>query len=162
MSVKLEGSCHCGAVEFSLESREPVPYMRCYCSICRKTAGGGGYCINLGGDAETLVVEGKEHLKEYRALLERNGKRVRSKHHRVFCGECGSHLWAYHDDWPQLVHPVAGAIDSELPTPPSHVHIMQGSKPSWVEVNPGPSDQCFEQYPDQSLRQWHSEHGFED
>jgi len=22
--------------------------MRCYCSICRKTAGGGGYAINLG------------------------------------------------------------------------------------------------------------------
>ena len=38
-----EGSCHCGAVKFSLQSHTPYPYMRCYCSICRKTGGGGGY-----------------------------------------------------------------------------------------------------------------------
>ena len=37
----LKGSCHCGAVRFSLNSRTPYPYMRCYCSICRKTGGGG-------------------------------------------------------------------------------------------------------------------------
>ncbi len=37
----LEGSCHCGAVAFRLESAHPYPYNICYCSICRKTAGGG-------------------------------------------------------------------------------------------------------------------------
>ena len=36
--MKLNGSCHCGAVKFSVESHTPYPYMRCYCSICRKTA----------------------------------------------------------------------------------------------------------------------------
>ena len=46
--MQLEGSCHCQAVRFSVESHEPYPFMRCYCSICRKTAGGGGYAINLG------------------------------------------------------------------------------------------------------------------
>jgi hypothetical protein len=35
----LEGSCHCGAVHFSVRSRRPVPYQRC-CTICRKTQGG--------------------------------------------------------------------------------------------------------------------------
>ena len=54
----LEGSCHCGAVRFSVESTTPTPYMRCYCSICRKTAGGGGYAINIMGRQETLKVEG--------------------------------------------------------------------------------------------------------
>ena len=43
-----EGSCHCGAVRFRAESPTPYPYQACYCSICRKTAGGGGYAINLG------------------------------------------------------------------------------------------------------------------
>jgi hypothetical protein len=42
----LEGSCHCGAVNFRVESE--TPYQACYCSICRKTAGGGGYSINHG------------------------------------------------------------------------------------------------------------------
>jgi hypothetical protein len=30
----LEGSCHCGAVRFRVESQESYPFMRCYCSIC--------------------------------------------------------------------------------------------------------------------------------
>jgi hypothetical protein len=44
--MRLEGSCHCGAVRFRVESHTPYPYMRCYCSICRKTQGGGGYAVN--------------------------------------------------------------------------------------------------------------------
>ena len=61
----LEGSCHCRAVRFSLQSRTPLPYMHCYCSICRKTAGGGGCAINLGGEAETLTVTGKRQIRVY-------------------------------------------------------------------------------------------------
>ena len=57
--MRLEGSCHCGAVQFSMESRTPYPYMRCYCSICRKTGGGGGYAINLMAAADTLQVKGE-------------------------------------------------------------------------------------------------------
>ena len=61
--MKLEGSCHCGSVRFSVESAEPCPFMRCYCSICRKTAGSGGYAINLGADFRTLRVTGKRRLR---------------------------------------------------------------------------------------------------
>ena len=57
--MKLEGSCHCGRVRFSVDAYAPVPYLLCYCSICRKTAGGGGYAINLGAKADTLVVTGE-------------------------------------------------------------------------------------------------------
>ncbi len=41
----LEGSCHCRAVRFSVRSAHPYPFNLCYCSICRKTAGSGGYAI---------------------------------------------------------------------------------------------------------------------
>ena len=51
--MQLKGSCHCGAVKFRLQSDSPVPFMHCHCTICRKTAGGGGYAINLGGHANT-------------------------------------------------------------------------------------------------------------
>ena len=63
----LEGSCHCQAVRFSVESAHPYPFNLCYCSICRKTAGGGGYAINLGGDFESMKVEGEESVGVYRA-----------------------------------------------------------------------------------------------
>jgi hypothetical protein len=52
--MKLQGSCHCEAVRFHVDSPTPYPYMACYCSICRKTAGRGGYAINLGGDSSSL------------------------------------------------------------------------------------------------------------
>jgi hypothetical protein len=66
----LEGSCHCGAIRFQVESETPYPYQACYCSICRKTAGGGGYAINLGADANTLEVEGKENLHPFASAIE--------------------------------------------------------------------------------------------
>lgn len=67
--MRLGGSCHCGRVRFSVHSSHPYPFNRCYCSICRKTAGGGGYAINLGADFSTLKVEGEEHISVYQALI---------------------------------------------------------------------------------------------
>src|SRR3546814_17366310 len=72
--MRLEGSCHCGAVHFSLTSATPYPYQRCYCSICRKTQGGGGYAINLGGDARTMKVRGAGNISIYHAKIKRPGQ----------------------------------------------------------------------------------------
>ncbi len=70
MPLLLKGSCRCGAVNFEMQSHTPVPFMLCYCSICRKQQGGGGYAINLGADSATLKVKGKRHLGVYRAEIE--------------------------------------------------------------------------------------------
>ncbi|KAF6253391.1 glutathione-dependent formaldehyde-activating protein [Scenedesmus sp. NREL 46B-D3] len=92
----LKGSCHCGAVRFSVQSSTPVPFMRCYCTICRKTGGGGGYAINLGAHSETLQVQGQEHTRIYHAKMrDDKGKESSSTAERHFCGLCGSHLWLY-------------------------------------------------------------------
>lgn len=156
--MHLKGSCHCGAVRFSLESDTPVPFQRCYCGICRKVGGGGGYLVNLGGDADTLQVQGRAHLQTYRAVVERDGKPAESAHARHFCGRCGCHLWAQHDRWPKLVHPVAGAIDTPLPAPTSHRHMMLASKADWVTVVGQAGDEYADAYPTSSLAQWHAEH----
>jgi hypothetical protein len=148
----LKGSCHCRAVRFSVESHQPVPFMRCYCSICRKTSGSGGFAINLGADYQTMKVQGREHLGVYRAKL-RNGRRSQGQRH--FCRECGSPLWLWDPRWPELVHPQAGAIDTPLPVPPKVTHMMLGSKPEWVEAHVKRGDQTFDEYPDESLAQWH-------
>ena len=159
--MRLEGSCHCGAVCFSLEAGAPVPYMRCYCSICRKTAGGGGYAINLGGEAASLKVEGEEHLSVYQARIESHGEPSQARRH--FCRHCGSALWVFDPRWPDLVHPFASAIDTPLPTPPERVHIMLGSKAGWVELPPaGPLDPRYREYPEESLAAWHTRHGVGD
>ena len=154
--MKLKGSCHCRAVEFELESFEPVPYMRCYCGICRKTNGSGGYGINLGGRSENLVVRGEENITVYRAMLDDgDGGTRESSCERRFCRLCGSGLWVCSPEWPDLVHPFASAIDTALPAPPERTHIMLGSKAIWAEVDLKPADQQFESYPKESLADWH-------
>ena len=71
--MKLKGSCHCGAVKFTVDSHTPQPFMRCYCSICRKTAGGGGYAINIMGETATLKVTGARNVGVYRARIKEKG-----------------------------------------------------------------------------------------
>ncbi|WP_163559960.1 GFA family protein [Halomonas sp. NO4] len=151
----LEGSCHCGAVRFSVESPHPYPYQRCYCSICRKTAGGGGYAINLSGRAETLRVEGEAHKRIYHAVIDG----VESGGERHFCSRCASALWVYDPDWPELVHPFASAIDSDLPIPPERVHLLLDSKAGWVEPDVRKGDKCFDHYPEESIAEWHERRG---
>ena len=125
--MKLEGSCHCRAVRFSLCSSHPYPFNVCYCSICRKTAGGGGYAINLGGEFETLVIEGKKSVSVYRARPSADDSDA-SPAERSFCRHCGSSLWVWDPRWPELVHPFACAIDTPLPMAPERTHLMLASK----------------------------------
>lgn len=162
--MKLNGSCHCGAVTFSLDSKHPYPFNLCYCSICRKTAGGGGYAINLGGEAETLHVNGMENINVYQARLpdEDTGELKESPAQRSFCKICGSALWVWDPRWPELIHPFASAIDTPLPTPPERTHLMLDSKAPWVQVNASDRDQQFEEYPKESIAQWHQRLNLED
>jgi hypothetical protein len=155
--MKLQGSCHCGAVRFEVDAMSPSPFMRCYCSICRKTSGSGGYAINLGAHSSSLKVEGREHLSVYRAKMPDG---TTSSGQRHFCKHCGSPLWLYDPTWPELVHPQASAIDTPLPRPPERTHIFLGSKPDWVEPELRPGDAQFDELPDESLAQWHERHGF--
>ena len=154
--MHLEGSCHCGAVTFSLVTETPYPYMRCYCSICRKTGGGGGFAVNILGHADTLRVEGADNMTVYRVKKE-DGHR--SDAHRHFCKHCGSALYVSDPRWPDLVHPFASAIDTALPTPPEYVHMMLDSAVPWAEVPDGPDDRRFAQYPGDSIEDWHKRHG---
>jgi hypothetical protein len=134
--------------------------MLCYCSICRKTAGGGGFAINLGAEADTLKVEGEEHLRSYNAILHDEGD-ARSPGERKFCALCGSALWVWDPRWPELLHPHASAIDTDLPAPPERTHLMLGSKASWVEPCLGGNDRTFDAYPDEGIADWHRRLGLE-
>ena len=159
--MQLKGSCHCGAVTFEVTSKHAYPFMRCYCSICRKTMGGGGYAINLGADANSMTVSGREHLSVYRAMIDRGQGPQQSSGERNFCRHCGSGLWLFDPTWPDLIHPFASAIDTELPATPESVHIMLNYKPAWVEPALQAGDPSFGEYPDESLAKWHERHGLE-
>jgi hypothetical protein len=156
---QLDGSCHCGAVRFSCSSVARYPFMHCYCSICRKTAGAGGSAVNLHADAASLVVHGASAISVYRAFLDHPVRNERSVAERRFCRHCGSGLWLWDPRWPELIHPFAAAIDTPLPVPPERYHIMLDSKPGWVRVPEGTAERHFREAPDCSLLEWHRRHG---
>jgi hypothetical protein len=155
--MRLTGSCHCKAVKFTVDSAHPYPFNLCYCEICRKTAGAGGYAINLGAEFDTLKVEGRENIRVYRARLA--GPEPESRGERSFCSTCGSALWLWDPRWPDLVHPHASAIDTELPVPPERTHLMLASKAGWVSPEIREGDKQFDEYPEESLAQWHERLG---
>ena len=156
----LEGSCHCRAVRFEVESVHPYPFNVCYCSVCRKTAGGGGYAINLSADYTTLKIEGADHLSVYRARLSPD-EAESSPAERSFCSQCASVLWVWDPRWPSLLHPFASAIDTQLPAAPQRTHLMLDSKASWVPVHVGEQDLEFGGYPEESIAQWHQRLGLD-
>jgi len=140
----LKGSCHCRAVRFSLRSETPYPYMWCYCSICRKTAGGGGYAINIMGRKETLKVSGEKSLSAYQA--------TRGGGSRYFCRRCGSALWVWDKRWAEWVYPFASAIDTKLPVPKERQLIFLASKANWSYL---PEGKRFRAYPKEAIIDWH-------
>ena len=153
--MQLNGSCHCGAIKFRLVSHTPQPYMRCYCSICRKTGGGGGYAINIMGEAKSLKVTGKKFLSVYRV---KQGRKL-SDAHRHFCSRCGSALWVADPHWPESVYPFASAIDTALPRPKETQHIMTDYAAPWVEIRKKKSDRSFAGYPKDTIIDWHKQRG---
>ena len=161
--MKLEGSCHCGGVKFSVASHTPYPFMRCYCSICRKTAGGGGYAINIMGDAATLRVRGEKNVSVYRARIREtpSARPKLSTARRHFCGKCGSALWAFDPEWPEWVYPFASAIDTPLPKPPEEVELMLDFAAPWAEIPEGKRHAHFRRYPKESIADWHAKRGLD-
>ena len=160
--MDIQGSCHCGTVQFSAHTHTPHPYMWCYCSICRKTAGGGGYAINIMAEADTLHVDGTQHVSRYQARIRDPDDPAANKVSpavRHFCGVCGSALWIADPRWPEWIYPFASAIDTALPVPPEHTRIMLEFAAPWCEIPQGPSDQHYAGYPDVAIIDWHKQRG---
>lgn len=161
MPLALEGSCHCGAVRFGCDSHTPHPYQHCHCSVCRKTAGGGGSAVNVMGVAASLRIDDPGDARRvYRAeFVDADAEPFASTAERSFCSRCGSALWLWDRRWPALVHPFASAIDTDLPVPPERALILLESCPAWATPARQPGDARFDGLPALSIEDWHRARG---
>ena len=160
--MKLEGSCHCGRVTFSFESHTPYPFNRCYCGACRKFNGGAGYSINIMGEYGSLEVTGREHIREYRHADNHRGAYEADGlgfSRRSFCTRCGTALWNWNPNHAEYFYPLASTVDTALPVPPAHTHLMLAYKASWVEVPEGENETHWDHYPEGGVEQWHRDRG---
>jgi hypothetical protein len=140
--MKLEGSCHCGAVTYAVDAQSPSPDTYCYCGICRKTAGAGGFAVYVAANHRTTVVQGREHMRVYRARFQPPGESAQrtSTAERAFCERCGSQLWIWHPEIPDVVYLHASGVDTPLPLPSERMHIMLDSRARWSPLHADPQD----------------------
>ena len=155
--MEIHGSCYCKGIQFTAVSHTPYPYMRCYCNFCRKTAGSGGYGINIMAEHKTLQVTGEELLRFHHGLEHDSvtDELVENENKRFFCSRCGSGMWAHDPRWSEWFYPYAACIDTPLPQPPETVHIMLDFMPSWVRLPEGAQHSFYARYPSESIEQWH-------
>jgi hypothetical protein len=93
--MKLSGKCLCGAVSF--EGEGDGHFHACHCAMCRAWSGGPV----LGARLELTALRGDAAMRAYASS---------GWGERVFCGECGSHLfWRMADG--SMVFAFAGALD---------------------------------------------------
>jgi hypothetical protein len=76
-SMKYQGSCHCGAIRFSIEAPSSVEIEDCNCSICSKA----GYLHLILPLSKFTLIQGEENIQTYRY---NSGE---AKH--TFCRTCG-------------------------------------------------------------------------
>ena len=100
--------------------------------------------------------------RKYNAIKDRgtpNQERCTSE--RAFCSNCSTMLWVWDASWPELIHPFASAIDTELPVPEEMVCIMNTSKPGWAKWPEG-KKRVYDIYSqdDASLEEWHKKRGY--
>jgi len=117
-------SCLCGGVQLALAA-EPGPIFLCHCGMCRK-AQGGPFAAQAKLPASALsVTQGTELLTRYASS---------PGCERVFCGRCGSPLFATRADEPEMVSLRVGIVDGPLRARPSAHHYV-GHMAGWWRLD---------------------------
>jgi hypothetical protein len=124
MSVKLTGSCLCGAVRYEL-SQAPVWSHNCHCSRCRKTSG-TAFASNLFFRQEAFSYSTGENLLGSFKVPQAE----RFTH--VFCKRCGSTL-PFVNEARGLVGVPMGTLDADPDLRP-RAHIFVSSKAPWFTI----------------------------
>lgn len=118
-----QGSCHCGAVSFSVTGPlRQVVY--CHCQQCRKQT--GHFVAATRCDNSALTISGGEALSWYEASPQAK---------RGFCATCGSHLfWKRHGASTTSIW--AGSFDGPTGLKASH-HIFVADKGDYYAIADG-------------------------
>jgi hypothetical protein len=122
--MKIEGSCHCGAVSFTAEV-DPDRVAVCHCADCQVLSGAPFRAV-VGASIESLVVNGQ--TKSYVKVAESGNRRA-----QVFCPECATPLWATAPENPVTVMIRLGCVKQRAQLKPS-VQVWQHSAAPWLSA----------------------------
>jgi hypothetical protein len=86
-SMQVHGACHCGAIAFEA-AVDPARVTICHCSACQNLTGSAYRVTVASSFAGFRLLRGSP--KTYFKVADSGNKRA-----QVFCGDCGSHLYAH-------------------------------------------------------------------
>jgi hypothetical protein len=120
----IEGQCLCGLVTYRYHAKIEKTII-CYCKHCQR-AQGSLFGWNSSLDKSKFEISsGIKFLKEY----------FHSPYKaRVFCQECGSPIYSYRVDLPDVIRLRLGTVTSgQLPAPTEQAYLEY--KPSFLHID---------------------------
>ncbi|MFZ1991846.1 MAG: GFA family protein [Alphaproteobacteria bacterium] len=125
---KFTGGCHCGEVRYEAEG-EPMASAACHCKTCQTISGGGpAYVMVMPKDKVTVT---KGQLRAY-WVKGSSGHPIA----RYFCENCGTHVFAEGDGFPDVRTVKAGTLDDASVFHKNAVHIWTKVKAHFVHIHP--------------------------
>jgi alkylhydroperoxidase family enzyme len=124
--VRHAGSCLCGSIRYEVEG-ELGDFGFCHCQSCRK-ASGSAHAANAPVDrAQLTLLDARGTLREFESSP---GKL------RAFCSACGSPLYAYLRDSPNILRLRLGSLDTDFTKQP-RAHTFISDKAAWEPLRDG-------------------------
>ncbi|MDW3682777.1 GFA family protein [Cupriavidus sp. CV2] len=100
--MKVEGQCHCGAIQYEAEV-EPGTISICHCADCQMQSG-SAFRANIAASADSFRIT-KSVPKKYLKVADSGAMRI-----HAFCDNCGGPVYASAADNPQSFSLRVGAL----------------------------------------------------
>jgi hypothetical protein len=123
--MKVDGRCHCGQIMFAAEV-DPTALSICHCTDCQ-TFTGSAFRANIPADAGSFTLLSGTPSSYVKTAESGNQRR------QVFCGNCGTPLWACAPENPTNYTLRAGAITQRAAFSPRR-QIWRRSALPWVDA----------------------------
>lgn len=124
----LTGHCLCGAVSYRCAA-DPLMTLMCHCDDCQR-ASGSPFSLNVVVPKAALELEGEASLKRYETV----GSDTGAKRERAFCATCGSTMFTFLGDMPDLAVLKAGTLDDRSQIVPQ-VEIWATRAHAWLSAD---------------------------
>jgi hypothetical protein len=120
----LSGRCLCGDVRYTIAHRFRR-MVHCHCSICRRESGASFSTAAVVRVSDFSVVAGRDLIANFESS---------PGYRRHFCSRCGSRLYGFSEQVPQIILLRCGTLDSDPEVRPAF-HIYVADRAPWIEIS---------------------------
>jgi len=122
--LPLTGGCLCDGVRFEVSER-PTRVGYCHCTRCQRRTGTAASISARIAPGSLRILSGEELIRSFDPPDHGFSK--------VFCSECGAHLWSQSPDDPEVKSIRLGAFDTDPGVRPSYRQFVAYAAP-WEPI----------------------------